>query len=236
MTKRMTLAAALCLVAQAAIAQTATDLNCTSCVGETDIANQAVTGAKIANGTITATDIRLSTITSDRIKNQTLVMADLAPSLQDDIGGAISNLTVQRVSASATSVVGAACPSGRIPVGASCECDDANGARNIGVLFGCTVTGTGAAAGCFDEAATFNPTLPEPLAIVRAVCLGAESVDGTPWVPTRAGLVVDRNVSESAAAEQARWMKEQHDSFESVLAKFRDRRAAFESRRGAVAK
>jgi len=115
MTKRMTLAAALCLVAQAAIAQTATDLNCTSCVGETDIANQAVTGAKIANGTITATDIRLSTITSDRIKNQTLVMADLAPSLQDDIGGAIANLTVQRVSASATSVVGAACPSGRIP-------------------------------------------------------------------------------------------------------------------------
>jgi hypothetical protein len=233
---RMTLTLACCLLANVATAQTATDVTCTSCVGETDIANQAVTGAKIANGTITATDIRLSTITSDRIKNQTLVMADLAPSLQDDIGGAIANFTVQRVSASATSVVGAACPSDRIPVGASCECDDANGARNIGVLFGCTVTGTGAAAGCFDEAATFNPTLPEPLAIVRAVCLGAESVDGTPWVPTSTGLVVDRNVSESAAAEQARWMKEQHDSFESVLARFRDQRAAFESRRGAIAK
>ena len=236
MTKRMTLTAMMCLVAQAVVAQTATDLNCTSCVGETDIANQAVTGAKIANGTITATDIRLSTITSDRIRNQTLVMADLAPSLQDDLNGAIANFTVQRVSASATSVVGAACPSDRIPVGASCECDDANGARNIGVLFGCTVTGTGAAAGCFDEATTFNPTLPEPLAIVRAVCLGAVSVDGTPWVPTSAGLVVDGNVSESAAAEQAKWMKEQHDSFESVLARFRNQRATFESRRGAVAK
>jgi hypothetical protein len=236
MKMRMTLTLACCLLASVATAQTATDLTCTSCVGETDIANQAVTGAKIANGTITATDIRLSTITSDRIKNHTLVLADLAPKLQDYIGGAIANFTVQRVSASATSVVGAACPSDRIPVGASCECDDANGARNIGVLFGCTVTGTGAAAGCFDEAATFNPTLPEPLAIVRAVCLGAESVDGTPWVPTSAGLVVDRSVSESAAAEQARWMKEQHDSFESVLARFRDQRATFESRRAAIAK
>jgi len=33
-------------------AQTATDLNCTSCISETELANQAVTGAKIANGTI----------------------------------------------------------------------------------------------------------------------------------------------------------------------------------------
>ena len=58
------------------------------------------------------------------------------------------------------------------------------GTRNLGVLFGCTVSGTGAAAGCYDEAITFNPQLDVPLALVRAICMGAESVDGTPWATT----------------------------------------------------
>ena len=227
----LSIASCCCVPDAVALAQTATDLTCTSCVGETDIANQAVTGAKIANGTISTADIKLSAITSDRIKNQTIVMSDLAPSLQDALGSAIANLTVQRVSASGGGVVGASCPSGRIPVAASCECDNANGTRNLGVLFGCTVAGTGAAAGCFEEARSFNPTLPAPLAIVRAVCLGAETVDGTPWVPTSAGLAVDTGeASESQAADQAKWMKEQHESFEAVLAKFRDQRSAYDSR------
>src|SRR5262245_2524614 len=206
MTTRAILAMACCLLAKLAMAQTATDVTCTSCIDETDIKNQAVTSDKIANGTISAVDIKnqavtsdkiangtvstadiaANAITSDRIKNQTIVMSDLAPSVQDDIGGAINNLTVQRISATGGGVVAAQCPSGRIPVGASCECDDSGGTRNAGVLFGCTVDGNGAAAGCFSEARSFNPTLGDPLAIVRAVCLGAESVDGTPWVPTRA--------------------------------------------------
>lgn len=233
----LSIASCCCLSAPVAIAQTATDLTCTSCVGETDIANQAVTSAKIANGTIATADIKLSAITSDRIKNQTIVMSDLAPSLQDALGSAIANLTVSRVSASGGGVIGANCPAGRIPVGASCECDNANGTRNLGVLFGCTVSGTGAAAGCFEEARSFNPTLPAPLAIVRAVCLGAETVDGTPWVPTSTGLAVDTGTaSESQAAEQAQWMKQQHDSFEAVLARFRAQRAAYDSRTSGASK
>jgi hypothetical protein len=225
------IASCYCLSGAVASAQTATDLTCTSCVGETDIANQAVTSAKIANGTISTTDIKLSAITSDRIKNQTIVMSDLAPSLQDSLGSAIANLTVLKVSASAGSVASATCPAGRIPVAASCECDNANGSRNFGVLFGCTVAGAGAAAGCFDEARSFNPALPVPLAIVRAVCLGAETVDGTPWVPTSTGLSIDTGKSSaSQAAEQAKWMKEQQESFDAVLAKFRAQRAAYDSR------
>jgi hypothetical protein len=149
--------------------------------------------------------------------------------VQDDIGGAISNLTVQRVSASGGGVVSANCPSERIAVGASCECDNAGGTRNAGVLFGCTVSSQGAAAGCFAEARSFNPTLGDPLAIVRAVCLGAESVDGMPWVPTRAGLApAGGDGSESWAADQAKWVKEQHDEFEAVLERFRRQRAAVE--------
>lgn len=239
MNQRMMWIAASCALAFSAIAtaQSATDVTCTSCVGETDIANQAVTSAKIANGTIATADIKLSAITSDRIKNQTIVMSDLAPALQDALGSAISNLTVLRVSASGGGVVGATCPSGRIPVAASCECDNANGTRNFGVLFGCTVGGTGAAAGCFEEARSFNPTLPAPLAIVRAICLGAETVDGTPWVPTSTGLAVDTgSASESQAADHARWMKEQHEAFEAVLAKFRAQRSDYESRTNQAAR
>jgi hypothetical protein len=223
------IASCYCLSATGASAQVATDVRCTSCVGETDIANQAVTGAKIANGSVTGADIRPGAITSDLIKNQTITNSDLAPSLQDLLGSGIADITVARISASGASVVGATCPAGRIPVGASCECDNAHGARNLGVLFGCTVSGTGAAAGCFEEARSFNPTLPAPLAIVSAVCLGAKTVDGTPWVPTSAGLAVDTGATSAAqAAAQAKWMKEQQDSFEAVLARFRDQRAAYD--------
>ena len=52
------IASCCCLSAAVASAQTATDVKCTSCVGETDIANQAVTGAKIANGTVTTVTSR----------------------------------------------------------------------------------------------------------------------------------------------------------------------------------
>jgi len=230
MTKRVILAiAGLCSLVSggAALAQTATDVTCTSCIDEADIKNQAVTSAKIANGTIATVDIKTNAITSDRIKNQSILMSDLAPSLQDPINGAINNLTVQRVSASGSGVVAASCPSSRIPVGASCECDNANGARNLGVLFGCTVDGNGAAAGCFPEARSFNQQLPDPLAIVRAVCLGAESVDGTPWVPTRNGLAPDDGKASAAdVADQAKWMQEQQRSLDALLEKFKRQRAA----------
>jgi hypothetical protein len=149
--------------------------------------------------------------------------------VQDSIGGAIANLTVQRVSASGGGVVSAQCPSNRIPVGASCECDSANGTRNVGVLFGCTVDGNGAAAGCFPEARAFNNQLPDPIAIVRAVCLGGESADGTPWVPTADGLAPDRGaMTEAQAAEQAEWMKAQQASLDARLAKFRRQSEAYD--------
>lgn len=235
MNRRMMWMAAFCAVtfSAAGTAQTATDLTCTSCVGETDIASQAVTTAKIADGTIKAADIQNGSVTSDKIANGTVAKKDLTAQLAGLIDNAVTNITIQRVAVSAGGVAGAECPSGRIPVSASCECDDANGARNFGVLFSCTISGTGAVSACFDEALSFNEQLPAPLAIVRAVCLGATTADGTPWVPTSTGLAVDAGSDEAAmarAADQAKWMQEQHGTFDAALAKLRLKRADYESR------
>ncbi len=226
--------ATLCsLAGSGAQAQTATNLNCTLCVSEPEIAAQAVTSAKIANGTIAGVDIKASAITSDKIKNGTIAKADLVAALQDDIDGAIADISFARVAATGGGVVGAQCPSGRVAVAASCECTDGGGSRNLGVLFGCTVTTTGAAAGCYEEALSYNPQLSAPLANVRAICMGAESVDGTPWSNTTQGIAADAASAEAGAArdvEIARWMKEQQAEFDAVLARFKDQRARFEAR------
>ena len=113
-----------CLPGAVALAQVATGLNCTGCVGPIDIATNAVTTAKITNGTISGVDIRASAITSDKIKNGTVAMADLEAALRADIGSAIADITFARISASGGGVVGAQCPSGRVAVAASCECSD----------------------------------------------------------------------------------------------------------------
>jgi hypothetical protein len=222
-----------CLAGAAARAQTATDLNCTGCVGETDIAAQAVTSGKIANGTILNADLSASVVTSDKIRNGTIARADLATALRDDIDGAIADISFARISASGGGVADVQCTTGHVAVAASCECSDSGGARNLGVLFGCVVTGTGAAAGCYDEALSFNPQLPAPLAIVRAICMGAESVDGTPWSSTARGIAADAATPEAAAerdTELARWMQEQQSAFDEVLARFRSQRATFDAR------
>lgn len=217
----------------AGLAQSATDVTCTGCVGETDLASQAVTTTKIKDGTIKAADIQNGSVTSDKIANGTVAKKDLTPQLAGLIDNAVTNITIQRVEATGASVAGAECPSGRIPVSASCECDDANGARNLGVLFSCTTSGSGAVSACFEEARSFNPTKAVPLAIVRAICLGATTADGTPWVPTSTGLAVDAGDADAAAegaAAQAAWAKEQHATFEAALAKLQSRRAEYESR------
>lgn len=231
----LVLAACGCLVGAGVGAQTATDLNCTACVSGAEITNNAINSAKIANGSITAADIRANAITSNKIKNGTIVAADLAAALRNDIRGAIADISFERIAANGSGSVGAQCPSGRVAVAASCECTG-GGTRNLGVLFGCVVTGTGAAAGCYDEALTYNPQRSAPIANVRAICMGAESVDGTPWSGTANGLAVDADDPVAAAerdAELARWMKEQQASFEEVLARFRIQRATFEANVGA---
>jgi hypothetical protein len=63
-------------LAEAAI--TATDVICDGCVGTTDIANSAVTSAKIGGGQVKNSDIGSNAVTSAKIADGTIVSADMA--------------------------------------------------------------------------------------------------------------------------------------------------------------
>lgn len=216
-----------------AAAQTATDVNCTGCVHNNDLATSSVTSGKIATGAVTFSDLAANSVTTSRIRDGNVRINDLSTDVQALLGASLANLTTLGVNATETGVAAAECPSDRIPIAASCVCDDQNGARNFGVLFGCAVSGTGAVAGCFDEALTFDPLLPSPRAQVTAVCLGAESVDGTPWIPTSAGLLPDAALSKSKSsldADASQWIPKQHATFESAIKEMQTQRSNYRSR------
>lgn len=63
-------------LAEAAI--TATDVICDGCIGTTDLANNAVTSAKIGNGQVHNSDIGSSAVTSAKIADGTIVSSDMA--------------------------------------------------------------------------------------------------------------------------------------------------------------
>src|SRR6266511_2747690 len=63
-------------LAEAAV--TATDVICDGCVGTTDIANSAVTSAKIGSGQVKNSDIGANAVTSAKITDGMIVSADMA--------------------------------------------------------------------------------------------------------------------------------------------------------------
>ncbi|WP_018234235.1 hypothetical protein [Thioalkalivibrio thiocyanodenitrificans] len=68
------------------------------------------------------------------------------------------------------------CPEDTLLLSANCECDDANGTRNYGVLSTCTIAGSAGIAGCMPEALLYNPQARWPRAVVYVRCLGLETV------------------------------------------------------------
>ena len=210
-------------------AQVATDVVCDLCVNKSDLSNNSVTSGRIVDGTIKSNDIAAGGVTTPDIADRAVTFGKLSTAVRDALDGALAHLTKTTVEDSAVGLAEAACPSSRVAISASCLCDDNNGANNFGVLFACLVDGNGALAACFDEAATFNPTLDPPVAIVQAVCLGAESTDGTPWDPTPAGLA-PLSDSTDAVEAQAAWQKAQHDALEARAAELRAKRDAHRAR------
>lgn len=235
MTKLNCLAIAVACYLQTGIgmAQTATDVVCTTCVGTGDLAKNSVTTGKIVDGTIVGADFKDNSITGIKIRNGSIDAREFTAGLQAFLGAAIANISTLPVSTSGIGVAGAQCPVDRIPVSASCVCDNNDGDNNFGVVFGCTVAGVGAVGGCFSEALTFDPMLPEPVVTVGALCLGAESADGTPWVPTVGASTTGGTAFEKAepsGTEQAEWMKEKQSSYESALSRMRARVLEYDRR------
>lgn len=215
------------------LGQTATDVNCTSCVGTTDIAKDAITTGKIVDGTIVAADFRNNSITGVKIRNGSLDEREFTPALQAFLGASLANITTLPAVASDLGVASVECPADRIPVSASCICDFDDGNSNFGVLFGCAIDGTGAIAGCFPESGTFDPNRPDPVAIVAAICLGGESADGTPWLPITSVANADGQPfvrSKPSAGDQAKWMKQRQDAYESGVTDMKSKLAEFKRR------
>lgn len=231
--KHFVLSAAVLAISQfvpaVASSEAATDVVCNLCVNNSDLSSNSVTSGKIVDGTIKSNDIAVGGVTGANIHSRAISFAKLASGVRAALDGAIANLTRTALEDSGVGIAEAVCPSSRIAISASCLCDDNNGANNFGVLFACAVDGNGAVAACFDEAGTFNPTKDSPVAIVQAICLGAESTDGTPWDPTPEGLapLADRA---GVADAQAAWHKAQQEAFESRVSELRDKRAAHRER------
>jgi hypothetical protein len=203
----------LFVLAICAHAESATDVVCSGCIGNADIAVNAVSSGKIvdsgvlardlASGAVTANKLATSAVTSAKIKDGAVAKVDLASSVQDQLSGALANLTTTRVQKIDPSVTSATCPADTLPVGATCDCSNSNGTRNFGVLFACQITTTGAAAGCYNEAYSYDPQLPVPLARVSAVCLGATLNDGTAWTPASALFSIADGSREPATDNEA---------------------------------
>src|SRR6266568_183417 len=114
--------------------------------------------------------------------------------LDQRTNGAIGTLVTTGISASSdtsTSVAAATCSSNSIVLSANCDCSNAGGTRNLGILFACNVAGNSGVVGCFVDT-SFNPNLPLPRGDVTVVCLSGLQVDGTPLF-----------VSHAAKAKQA---------------------------------
>lgn len=213
MNRLLSSAPMLFLFAVCAHAQSATDVVCNGCIGNSDLAVNAVNSGRIvdggirvqdlASGAVTTNKLAADAVNSSKIKDGTVTKLDLAAGVQGQLAGALANLTTTRVQKVDPGVTSVACPANTLPVGATCDCSNSGGTRNFGVLFACQINATGAAAGCYNEAFSYDPQLPDPLARVNAVCLGATLSDGTTWTPASAQLSIVDSSQEVGSNHEA---------------------------------
>ena len=100
-----------------------------------------------------------------------------------DIAQSFSDIVFETASSTdGSGVASVACPSSATFATADCQCSSDNGTRNFGVLFHSGIAaGTPGFAACFDEAGTFDPSLPPPLATIIMSCMTILQGDGTPF-------------------------------------------------------
>ena len=207
------------------MAQSATDLTCTQCVGSGDIANNAVGSGKITDGSIKSNDMAANAVKTPNLNNGSVTFNKLATGVRGAVDGALENVTLLYVYATDEGIVGAECPVDTISVSANCSCHSNGGENNSGALGLCASLGVASVAACLSDGGTFDPQLPEPMAEVEAVCLGATTTDGSAWVP-----VPPDAASADAAASATEWRKRQYEAYEAAFKKARQESAIRQSR------
>ena len=214
-------------------AQTATDLNCSQCVGPSDIAVEAVNSAKIDDGSIKTNDLSANSVTTANIAKSAVTSSKLAPGLRELVDKSLRYMWLEVIADIGEFTAAVQCPSESYPVSASCACDDEDGFRNYGVLFNCEIVGPGVTTGCFVDGATFDPELQAPAARVHAYCLAASRSDETRWTPYPEALPPGSPNSADAASSierQAQWHKDQYELYKAALIENRNKAAAHHNR------
>ena len=216
------------LLMDVAGAQTATNVNCSSCISNGEIANNAVTSEKIVNGSVTLNDLAAGSVKAATIDNGSVTSAKLAPSVRRALNDALANLTTVAVEDATVGIAEAACPSGRIPVSASCLCDDNNGNNNLRRAV-CLRRGRQRRdRRLLRRGGNLQPDQGQPSGdrpgrlprrrVVRRHAVGSDVGRAC----ARLGLIRSECRADTA---QAQWHKEQHEAFQSKVAELRARRA-----------
>ena len=234
--KRVQVGLAMCSVVAlpwsslAAFAQAATDVVCTQCVSSSDLANDSIGSAKIKDGTLASNDIAANAVKTVNINNGAVTSNKLAVGVRDSLDAAVAVLTTETVGTTGILTAFASCPAEKLIVSASCGCDTNGGTSNDGVLNECWTQANTAFATCYDDWLDFNPALDLPRAVVKAVCLGAISADGTPWLPTSTGLAQFRSDNDVGTQHQ-KWLANAQSEYQSKVDELAATKSQRETRR-----
>jgi hypothetical protein len=180
---------------------------------------------KIADGSIKSNDMAANAVKTPNLNNGSVTFNKLATGVRGALDGALENVTLLYVYATDVGIVGAECPVDTISVSANCACNSNGGENNSGALALCASLGVASIAECVSDGGTFDPQLPEPMAEVEAVCLGATTTDGSAWVPAPPDPA-----SADATANATEWRKRQYEAYEAAFEKARKESAIRQSR------
>lgn len=162
----------------------ANDVVCDKCINASDIAGGAINASKLKSEAVTNAKISDRAVTSSKIKNRAVKLNKLSNEVRNFVENSIGGLlTGQFSQIDGSGVAALQCPANTLLSSVNCDCDSAGGSRNYGILFACNYAGNGGVAGCFPEAATYNPSLPSANATVGLICIAAVTNDGSVIVP-----------------------------------------------------
>ena len=187
--------------------------------------DDAVTVNKIKNWSVSSPKLRGSSVTTNKIKDGAVTAAKIADNsvsaskvsseLKNDLNSACpagqsvfgktsageflceqTGVSFTRRLSTGVPVASAVCDESQVVLSVACDCDNANGARNFGLLFGCQVIGNGGVGGCYPDAGTYSAELDLPAANITVTCANQDAV-----APEEIAPAVSKSIKSLAVAE-----------------------------------